>query len=307
MKPVLKIAVGSIAAGVLVLAVKLLAAEVSGSTALFSDALESLVNVASSGMALYALIIAAKPADAEHQYGHAKAELISAIATGALILLAAGLIFEQSIRALWHPHKLEPLAGGLGLGLGLNLFAGLLNGLWALVLLRISRRAHSPALAADAQHLLSDLYSTAGIIAGLLAAAWANLPWLDPLIALCIAGQIAFMGYKTVRHAISGLLDEAPPPATTARIHDLVRQYAVGAIQAHELRMRQTGNASFLEFHLVVPGTMTVNEAHAICDRIENALQQEMPGAIITIHIEPEAKAERHGVLVKRPGAPPAA
>ncbi len=298
MRLVLKIAMGSIAIGVLILSAKLAAAQISGSTALFSDALETLVNVASSALALYALIVAARPADKEHNYGHGKAELLSAIATGAMILFAAVLIFQRAITAFLHPHPLEPLLGGLGLGLGLNTLAGGFNGLWALVLFRIGRRERSPALVADAEHLLSDLYTTGGILVALLAASWLKLPVLDPLIALVIAGQIAFMGGKTVLRSISGLLDEAPPPDVADRIRALVREHATGAIEAHDLRMRQSGNESFLEFHLVVPGEMTVNEAHDICDRIEAALKQEMEGVVVTIHVEPEGKAEHTGVLL---------
>lgn len=285
-------------AGVLILAAKLLAAWISGSTALFSDALETLVNVASSGLALYALIIAARPADTKHNYGHGKAELLSAIATGAMILFAAALIFYRAIDAFLHPHAMAPLIGALGIGLALNTAGGALNGVWAGVLFYVGKRNRSPALIADAEHLLSDLYTTAGILVALLAAALLKLPVLDPLIALFIAGQIAFMGSKTVLRSISGLLDEAPPPDVTARVQALVREHATGAIEAHDLRMRQSGNASFLEFHLVVPGEMTVSAAHVICDRIEAALKREMDGAVITIHIEPEVKAKHEGVLV---------
>lgn len=299
MRPVLKIALGSIGAGILVLACKLLAARISHSTALFSDALETLVNVASSGLALYALVIAAKPADQEHNYGHAKAELLSAIATGGMILVAAVLIFERALGDILHPHQLARLAGPLGIGLALNALGGGLNGLWALVLFIIGKRERSPALVADAEHLLSDLYTTGGILAALLAASLFRLPVLDPLIALAIAGQIAFMGARTVRRSISGLLDEAPPPAMAERIKELVRAHATGAIEAHDLRMRQSGTASFLEFHLVVPGALTVNEAHVICDRIEDALQAEIAGVVVTIHIEPEGKAKHEGVLVR--------
>ena len=298
MKPVLKIAAGSIVAGVLIFGCKMVAAKISGSTALFSDALEALVNVASSGLALYALIIAGKPADNEHNYGHGKAELLSAIATGAMILLAAMLIFQRAIDAFQHPHALAPLAGGLGAGLALNALGGGFNGLWAAVLFYAGKRGRSPALIADAEHLLSDVMTTGGILIALFAAGWFHLPVLDPVIALLIAAQIAYMGSKTVMRSISGLLDEAPPPDVTERIHGLVRQHATGAIEAHDLRMRQAGPASFLEFHLVVPGEMSVNESHEICDRIEAALKQEMDGAVITIHVEPEIKAKRIGALV---------
>jgi cation diffusion facilitator family transporter len=299
MRPVLKAAIGSIAAGVLILACKLLAAKISGSMALFSDALETLVNVISSALALYALIVAAKPADREHHYGHAKAELLSATATGVMILTAAVLIALRAVEGLLHPQALEPLAGGLGIGLALNTLAGGLNGLWALVLFHIGKRDRSPALIADGEHLLSDLYTTGGILVALLAAGFFKLPILDPLVALVIAGQIAFMGSKTVLRSLSGLLDEAPPPEVTAQVNALVREHATGAIEAHDLRIRQSGAASFLEFHLVVPGAMTVDEAHAICDRIEAALKREMEGVVITIHIEPEGKAKHEGVLVK--------
>jgi cation diffusion facilitator family transporter len=298
MRPIVKFAVGSIGVGVAVLVLKFLAATVSGSAALFSDALESTVNVAASILALYALVAGAKPPDREHPYGHAKVELLSAVATGAMILVAAVLIFQRAYVAIRHPVALHALYGGLGLGLGLNALAGIFNAIWAFVLQRVSRRHKSPALHADAQHLWTDVLTTGGILVGLGAAAILHLPLLDPLIAIAIAVQIAAMGGHTVLKSLSGLLDEAPPPAMTARVQNLVRAHATGALEAHDLRIRQAGPASFLEFHLVVPGNMTVNSAHVICDRIEAALQEEMPGVVITIHVEPDAKAKHEGVLV---------
>lgn len=297
-KPALKFALGSIVTGLLVLACKLLAARVSASTALFSDALESLVNLASSALAFYALLLSAKPADREHHYGHAKAELLSAVATGAMILVAALVIFQRAIGDLLHPVALAPLSHGLGAGLALNGGAGMLNALWALVLRRVGRANRSPALLADARHLTSDMLTSAGIILALLGAALLHWPILDPLVALAIAGQIATMGGVTVMRSLSGLLDEAPSAAITARIQALVRTHATGALEAHDLRIRQAGPASFLEFHLVVPGEMTVNAAHEICDRIERALKAEMAGVVITIHVEPEMKAKKAGILV---------
>ncbi len=299
MSPVLKTAAASIAMGCLVLGCKWLAADVSSSTALFSDALESMVNVASSGMAMYALYVGAKPADATHQYGHAKAELISAIATGAMILVAALVIFQRALMELFDPRPLVPLFGGLGLGLLLNGLAGVINLIWALVLKRVAKRRHSPALAADAQHLISDVLTTLGIVVALVGAGLLRWPVLDPLVALGIAAQITVMGGRTVLAAISGLLDEAPPPDVTARVQELVGAHASGAIEAHDFRMRQAGTSSFLEFHLVVPGAMSVEAAHVICDRIEAALKREKPGVIVTIHVEPEAKAKHEGVRVR--------
>ncbi len=291
-----KFAAGSIGVALLALALKFGAARVSGSAALFSDALEALVNVGASSLALYALVVSAKPADREHPYGHAKVELLSAVATGAMILLAAILILRRALEALWHPPALAPLHGALGLGLGLNAAAGLVNLVWALLLRRIGRM--SPALTADAQHLLADVLSTVGIIAALTLAATLVVPILDPLIAIAIAVQVAVLGTRTLLRSFSGLLDEAPPPEMTARIRDLVRLHATGALEAHDLRVRQAGPSYFLEFHLVVPGGMTVAAAHEICDRIEAALLAEMEGVAITIHVEPEAKAQHEGVLV---------
>jgi cation diffusion facilitator family transporter len=296
MRAPINFAIGSIGVALVALVLKFAAARISGSAALFSDALESLVNVGASSLALYALIASRKPPDLQHPYGHAKVELLSAVTTGVLILLAGVLILKRALLALWHPPALAPLHGPLGFGLGLNGVAGLANLLWALVLRRISRL--SPALAADAQHLLTDVLTTLGIIIALAAAALLRLPVLDPVVALFIAAQVAIAGAYTLRRSFSGLLDEAPPPEMTARIQDLVRLHAAGAIEAHDLRVRQAGPSYFLEFHLVVPGEMTVAAAHDICDRIEAALKAEMDGVAITIHVEPEVKALRHGVLV---------
>ncbi len=297
MKPIVRFAAGSILLALVVLVLKFLAARVSGSAALFSDALEAVVNVAASSLALYALVAGAKPADRQHPYGHAKVELLSAVATGAMILLAAILIFQRALHLIFHPMALPPLTGRLGFGLCLNALAGCCNAGWAVLLRRKARL--SPALAADAQHLLSDVLTTIGIIVALIAGALLHVPLMDPLIALAIAVQIAVMGSLTVTRSLSGLLDEAPPAAMTARIQDLVRLHATGALEAHDLRIRQAGPAAFLEFHLVVPGGMTVAAAHDICDRIEAALRAEMAGVVITIHVEPEAKAKHdEGILV---------
>lgn len=298
-KPILKIAVASIAVGALVLCAKFAAARVSGSTALFSDALEALVNVAASSMALYALIVSAKPADSVHNYGHAKVELLSAVATGAMILVMAVLIFQRALGRIEHPVPLAPLRDGLGVGLCLNGLAGMMNATWAYVLHRVSTKGRSPALAADSQHLMSDVLTTIGIIISLTGAALLHLPILDPLVAMAIALQVALLGGRTVMRSLSGLLDEAPPPAITARIRALVREHAAGALEAHDLRMRQAGAASFLEFDLVVPGGMTVAAAHEICDRIEAALRAEIDGVVISIHVEPHEKAENREIVLR--------
>jgi cation diffusion facilitator family transporter len=215
-----------------------------------------------------------------------------------MILVAAVLILQRAWFTFRHPGPLAPLAGGLGIGIGLNAAAGVLNLLWGASLRQVGRRARSPALTADARHLFADVLTTIGIIFALVLASVLRRPVMDPVIAVFIALQIAVLGALTVVNSLSGLLDEAPPAAIQARIAELVRQHAAGALEAHDFRTRQAGPASFLEFHLVVPGAMTVAEAHDICDRIETALKAEMPGVVITIHVEPDGKAKHEGVLV---------
>jgi cation diffusion facilitator family transporter len=290
----LKFAAGSLVIGLLVLLVKAAAWQVSGSAALYSDALESLVNVFAALMVIFALQTAAKPADIEHPYGHAKAELLSAVAEGGLIVFAAVLILEAAAKTIMAPHLPE----SPWFGLALNASGGVINAIWALILGRSGATRRFPALAADQAHLIADAITTVGIVAGLTIAVLAHLPILDPLIAIAIAIQIAVIGGRTIMRSLSLLLDRAPPPEIVARIRTLVGTHAIGAIEAHDMRMRQAGRSSFLEFHLVVPGTMSVAESHTICDRIEAALKDEMPGVIITIHVEPDHKAKHQGILV---------
>ncbi|EGO94553.1 MULTISPECIES: cation diffusion facilitator family transporter [Acidiphilium] len=290
-----RLAAGSVAIGFVSLGLKAAAWRVSHSAALYSDALESLVNVFAAVMVMIALKAAAKPADSEHPYGHAKAELLSAVAEGGMIIFAAVLILERAASTILAPRL--PVAPELGLGL--NAAGGVVNALWALALGRSGATRKFPALAADQAHLIADAITTLGIIGGLSLAILANLPVLDPLIAIAVAAQIAFMGGRTVLRALSALLDRAPPPEMVERIRHLVAIHAAGAIEAHDMRMREAGQSRFLEFHLVVPGGMTVAESHAICDRIEAALRREMAGVIITIHVEPDNKAKHEGIMVK--------
>ncbi|MDD2876354.1 MAG: cation diffusion facilitator family transporter [Acidiphilium sp.] len=290
----LRFAFGSLGVAILVLGVKAAAWQISGSAALYSDALESLVNVFAALMVIFALRAAAKPADFEHPYGHAKAELLSAVAEGGLIVFAAVLILERAAHTIGSPH----LPQSPVVGLALNASGGVANALWAMVLTRSGAARRYPALAADQAHLVADALTTVGIVAGLTLAVLAHLPILDPLIAIAVAVQIAVIGGRTVARSLSLLLDRAPPPEIVARIRNLVGTHAIGAIEAHDMRMRQAGRSSFLEFHLVVPGTMSVADSHIICDRIEAALKDEMPGVIITIHVEPDHKAKHEGILV---------
>jgi cation diffusion facilitator family transporter len=288
------LAVGSIAVGAVVLALKLAAWKITGSAALFSDAAETVVNVLAACVAWGALSFAARPADANHPYGHDKAEFFSAVIEGVLIVLASLLIVEQAWMSWRNP---VPLEQGL-LGLGLNAVSSVLNVGWASLLLRRGKSLRSPALVADGRHLMSDVVTSVGVLVGVGLVLATGLQWLDPAVAVVAALYVLVSGISVIKGSVSGLMDEAPAEEVMHRIRAVVAEQAQGAIEAHDLRTRQAGRQTFLEFHLVVPGAMTVKDAHAICDRIEAALKAEMEGLMITIHVEPEGKAKHHGVLV---------
>lgn len=287
-------AAGSITAGFVVLAMKAGAWWVTGSSALFSDAAESVVNVAAAVVALLALRLAAQPADANHPYGHDKAEFFSAVIEGALIVIAAAVIISEAWASFRHPQPLEQP----GLGAALNAGSTFINLLWARALGRSGRRLRSPTLLADGHHLMADVVTSVGVLAGLGLVMLTGLRWLDPTVAVVAAIYVLISGIVVIRGSVGGLMDEAPAGAIVDRIRTIVGEQAEGAIEAHDLRTRHAGRLTFLEFHLVVPGAMSVRDAHAICDRIEAALKAEVEGLMITIHVEPEGKAKHHGVLV---------
>ncbi len=289
-----RIAIGSIGIGLVILALKGLAWWVTGSAALYSDALETLVNVAAAALTLGALRYAAMPADANHPYGHGKVEFFAAVIEGVLIVVAALLILNHAWRVWWHPMAVRAAL----VGIGLNALATCGNAAWAALLIREGRRGPSPALAADGRHLLTDVVTSLVVILGLILAVRGGALWLDPLLAVAVACYILFSGWKIIRSSVGGLMDEAPDARIRERIRQLVADHAAGAIEAHDLRTRTAGRFSYLEFHLVVPGDMRVDEAHAICDRIEEALRKEMGNLLVTIHVEPEMKAKQRGVPV---------
>ncbi|MFO0155649.1 MAG: cation diffusion facilitator family transporter [Alphaproteobacteria bacterium] len=289
-----RLAAGSVAVAVAVLALKAIAWWVTGSVALYADALESIVNVAAALAALMAVRLSALPADANHPYGHSKAEYFSAVLEGALIIVAALLILHEAWGAFLAPRAPEQV----GIGLAVAAVASSINAAWALFLGRRGKDLRSPALMADARHLWADVVTSAGVLVGVGLVTLTGILWLDPLLAALTAVNILISGGRLLRESVGGLMDEAVPPATMERIRRIVAEQASGAIEAHDLRSRHAGRHTFLEFHLVVPGDMRVSESHEICDRIEAALKAELEGAIITIHVEPEGKAKQQGVPV---------
>jgi cation diffusion facilitator family transporter len=289
-----RFAVGSMVAGCLVLSLKGVAWWLTGSAALYSDALESIVNVAASLIAWIALRFAARPADANHPYGHDKAEFFAAVVEGVLIVVAALLIFAEAWEGWRH---LRPLDAPLQ-GIALNAIATAINGAWSLVLLAAGRKLRSPVLEADGRHLMADVVTSVGIAAGIFLAVYTGQFLLDPLLAAATGIYVLWSGMRMISSSVSGLMDSAPEPAVVRRIKELVANSAEGAIEAHDLRTRHAGRLTFLEFHLVVPGNMTVAAAHLICDRIEDTLKAEMGHLMITIHVEPEEKAKQAGISV---------
>ena len=284
-----RFALGSIAAGLLVLAIKTLAWRLTGSAALYSDALESIVNVAASVMALVALWFAARPADHNHPYGHDKAEFFAAVIEGVMIVIAALSIFQEAWFAWREPHDFAlPLQG-----IALSAVATLINAVWAWALLRAGKRLRSPVLVGDGKHLISDVVTSVCIAAGYGLAVITGIRQLDPLLAAAAGLYVLWSGALLITGSVGGLMDMAPEAAVLDRIDAIIAAAGHGSIEAHDIRARVAGRMTFLDFHLVMPGEMTVSESHAICDRIEAALKADMSHLAITIHVEPEGKAKK--------------
>ncbi|MDX2289956.1 MAG: cation diffusion facilitator family transporter [Hyphomicrobiaceae bacterium] len=284
----MRIAAASIAVGLAVMGIKYVAYVTTGSVALYSDALESIVNVLAACAAMAAIWIAQKPADDEHPFGHHKAELFSAVLEGVLISIAALLIVREAVLAIAHPRTLsEPLTG-----LIINGVATAINGGWAVLLISRGKALGSPALTADGWHLMTDVWTSVGVIGGILLAVATGWAILDPVIALIVAANILFAGYRIVTGSLSGLIDEAAPAGMQADIRAAIARAGEGALQAHDIRTRSTPRVTFIEFHLVVPGEMRVADAHAICDRLEAAIEAHIPGSDVVIHVEPDEKVK---------------
>lgn len=288
------IAFGSVGVAVLVLGLKYVAYAMTGSVALYSDALESIVNVVTAIAALIAVSLAARPADASMPYGYDKAEYFSAVVEGVFIVLAAVLIFNEAYRSFISGHVLDAPVEGLAV----NGVASVINAVWCWILLRHGRAHRSPALIADGKHLLTDVISSVGVLIGVFLALVTGWSVLDPLLAGFVGLNILWSGYRLITESVGGLMDVAVPEDRLNRIREVISVNAEGAIEAHDVRTRQSGRKTFVDFHLVVPGSMSVSDAHDICDRIENALREAIEGVMITIHVEPENKAKHAGIVV---------
>jgi cation diffusion facilitator family transporter len=287
-------ALKSLGVAAVVLALKTAAYWITGSIALLSDALESIINVVVAGAAFVALRVSMQPPDENHPFGHHKAEYFSAVLEGTLIIGAAVAIFREAYIHFFEPKVLAAPV----LGIALNSVASAVNAVWGWNLIRIGKRERSPALDADGRHVLSDAISSTGVILGLIAAVLTGWQQLDAIIAAGVGLYILASGWLVMKSSVGGLMDQAADPETRASIQTTIARAAEGAIEAHDIQTRHAGRATFIQFHLVVPEEMTVSEAHDICDRIENALRENVPGARIAIHVEPENKAKRAGIII---------
>lgn len=285
----------SILVALVVLGLKAVAWRITGSVALYSDALESVVNVVTALLAWFAVRISHKPADKQHPFGHSKAEYFSAVVEGVLIVLAALLIFNEAISALRRPHDLQMPA----LGMTINLVSAAINGAWAWVLIRAGRRWRSPALLADGRHILVDVITSAGVLVGLILLLLTGWQFIDSVVAIGVGFNVLWEGWKVISTSVDGLMDSAVDDAEAARIRAIILANADGALEVHDIKTRGAGHASFIEFHLVVDGDMSVADSHAICNRIEAALGREIAGAYITIHVEPHGESQGDGLTIK--------
>jgi cation diffusion facilitator family transporter len=273
----------AVAAAIATITLKAGASLLTSSVGLLSDTLESFVNLASALIALAMLTVAARPADNDHPYGHGKAEYFSSILEGALILVAAGAIGITAVQRLLHPRSLEQI----GLGLAISVVAALLNLAVGLVLLRAGRRYRSVTLEANAQHLLTDVWTSAGVLVGVGAAGLTGWLPLDPILALVVAGNIVATGVRLVRRSVSGLMDAALPPEDQQALLAELARYADLGVQFHALRTRQAGARRFVSLHVLVPGDWTVQRGHKLLEDVETGIRTVLPSATVFTHLEP--------------------
>lgn len=273
----------SIAAALITIALKAGAYFLTGSVGLLSDAAESCVNLVAALVAFWAVSYAAKPPDEKHAYGHFKAEYFSSGVEGALILVAAISIAVAAWNRLSHPQELEQI----GIGLALSLVASIINGVVAFVLLRAGKRLRSITLKADAHHLLTDVWTSVGVIIALIAVPFTGWLILDPLIAFVVAINIVWAGMKLLRETGLGFLDTGIPKEEQKIIRNILATYDNQNIQFHALRTRVAGARRFVSFHVLVPGEWTVKQGHALCEEIELTIINALPGTYVFTHLEP--------------------
>lgn len=273
----------SIGAAIITIGMKFGAYLITGSVGLLSDAIEGLVNLFAALFAFWALTVAERPPDEEHAYGHTKVEYFASGLEGALILVAAASIAWAAIQRLMNPQPLEDL----GVGLLIAAAAAAINGVVAFILIRAGKAMRSPTLNADGHHLLTDVWTTGGVILGLLLVQFTGALWLDSAIALVVAANIVWTAIKLLRSTGLGLIDSALPSEDQQIISAILEKYRRQGIAFHALRTRVAGSRRFISLHILVPGAWTVTQAHTLADELEAEIRAALPGATVFTHIEP--------------------
>ena len=282
-----RVALLSVAAAIVTLLLKFGAYFLTGSVGLLSDAIESFVNLAAALIAFTAITIAGRPPDTNHTYGHDKAEYFSSGAEGTLILIAAGTIIYSAVYRLVNPAPLE----NLGIGSAIALLASAINFGVSRIMLRVARQEDSIALEADAHHLMTDVWTSVGVVTGILVVGVTGWQVLDPLIAIAVAVNIIWMGVQLLRRSTAGLMDVTLPRAEVAVIQTAISDVTGPEVPYHALRTRKSGSRRFIDFHLLLPGKTTVQESHDLVSQIETAIEQQLPNTYVTIHVEPREDA----------------
>ena len=273
----------SIVTAFLIIVLKIAAYLLTGSIGFLSDALESSANIIAAIITLIALTVAARPPDREHAYGHSKAEYLSSGAEGTLIILAAVFIIVTAVQRLLNPEPLEQI----GIGVLVSAVAAVANFAVARVLMRAGREHRSAALSADAHHLLTDVWTSVGVIVGVTLVALTGWLWLDPVIGLIVAAQIIYTGFKLVRGAVNGLLDVAIPADEIRQVVAILEPYQAQGVSYHALRTRQAGAQRFVSFHIQVPGSWSVQQGHELLEEMERKIRHELEPVTVFTHIEP--------------------
>ncbi|MCK6539901.1 MAG: cation diffusion facilitator family transporter [Anaerolineales bacterium] len=274
----------SIGAAIATIALKTIAYLLTGSVGLLSDAIESLVNLAGAVMALIMLVVAARPADRDHVYGHSKAEYFASVTEGILIFGAAIGIVVAAVQRLIQPRELEQL----GVGLGVSVAASVINLIVARILLDAGRKQRSITLEADAHHLMTDVWTSVGVIGGVAVAGFTGWKVLDPILAILVALNILWTGYQLIRRSVSGLMDEALPEAEQKLIRQVMTKYREKGVDFHALRTRQAAARRFISVHVLVAGDTSVHDAHHIVEDFENDIRAALGGAVtVFTHLEP--------------------
>ena len=274
----------SIAAAIATIALKFGAYVLTGSVGLLSDAAESIVNLVAAFVALLALHVASRPPDDDHHYGHSKAEYFSAVVEGVMIFVAAVFILLTSVERFLHPQGLQ----NVGVGLGISVIASVLNGTVAMLLLRAGRAHNSITLVADGKHLLTDVWTSVGVVVGVLLVAVTKWERLDPIIAFLVGCNIIWTGWHLIRQSVDGLMDKTIDAERAGAIQTVLDRHTTGSeVIYHGLRTREAGHKVFASLHVLVPGRWTVQQGHDLVEEIESDLLASVPDLDMTIHLEP--------------------